>query len=681
MKKNQFKISLVKVFSCLILAALSTSFSVQTTQAQRRENGTIDKSMPPAKDRILRRSWNATPAPQKVSEELQKEPAVILFDLRRIEFIDAPQNEIEVFKTLHRRVKLQEDRGIEAFNKIYLPFGAENELITLKARTILPNGSVKDLDTKNIKEIKEEGRTYKIFAFEGLAPNSEIEYLYIYKTTSNFFGREMLQGSFPVLQSHVEIITPERLQFDLKAYNKEVNPTDSVHDRKRFHRITMTDLPGAEEEKYAMRTANLGRIEYKLSYNKSNSTSSRLFTWNDLAKRAYSIYSNFEAKDLKRIESIVKSEKWADIPKVADRVMALEHYLKKNFSSDDDFSHPNAEDLEFILKNKRTNERGMVRLFSAFLTKLEVAHEIVLCGSREDFTLDQDLENWINCENTLISITSTGKFISPNEVDYRYPWVNPMWAGSQGIFCKSTTIGDFKTAIAQFKDIELEPYQNSYSNIETKASLNKGMDSLNLEVKQSFAGYNANFYRAAFNFAQEEQKTEISKELIKSVTGSEHIQSRSFKNVGFENYNKNEPFIIESQVKSTNLVEKAGNNILVKFGLLIGEQAEMYQEKKRLLPVELAFPHVFKRQLSFEIPEGYRIKNVEDIKMNEQVTDAEGVSFGFVSNYEIKGNTLIVEIEEIYRDLKYSLDQFNIFKKVINTSADFNKVTLVLEKI
>ena len=56
------------------------------------------------------------------------------------------------------------------------------------------------------------------------------------------------------------------------------------------------------------------------------------------------------------------------------------------------------------------------------------------------------------------------------------------------------------------------------------------------------------------------------------------------------------------------------------------------------------------------------------------------MTMGFVSNYEVAGNQVIIHIYETYKRTQYPLSQFEDFKKVINASADFNKVVLVLEK-
>jgi hypothetical protein len=39
-----------------------------------------------------------------------------------------------------------------------------------------------------------------------------------------------------------------------------------------------------------------------------------------------------------------------------------------------------------------------------------------------------------------------------------------------------------------------------------------------------------------------------------------------------------------------------------------------------------------------------------------------------------------VKIQEVYKQIRYSADKFEDFRKVVNAAADWNKVVLILEK-
>ena len=55
-----------------------------------------------------------------------------------------------------------------------------------------------------------------------------------------------------------------------------------------------------------------------------------------------------------------------------------------------------------------------------------------------------------------------------------------------------------------------------------------------------------------------------------------------------------------------------------------------------------------------------------------------GQSFQF--DYEIKDGKIIVHCSEFYNATHYEIAEFNDFKKIINSAADFNKIVVLFEK-
>lgn len=627
---------------------------------------------------IEREEWNSKPVIQPLDSKYSKESAVILTDKRRIEYIDGKED-LMAYKTLHKRIHINDDKGIESYNKIYLPVSNNEDIVEIMARTILPDGKVIVLDKKNIKDLQEDDQLYKIFAMEGLEKGCEVEYYYTYKTNVSWFGREILQSGYPVLQSQVEVVAPARLIFETKSYNNTNASTDTVLGTKRFVTLHQENTPGAMDEKYATYTANLKRVEYRLSYNTSKSRSERLFTWNELAKRAYSIYATYSEKELKKVDGLIKTNKWNSIDNEADIIIAVEHFLKMNISTRDDINEDAAENLEMIIKNKISNERGIIRLYGAIFKQLNVNHEFVLCGSREDYSVDKSFENWANCDNELIYFPKLKKYIAPTLIQMRYPLIYPSWIGTNGIYCKGTTIGNFTTAIADIRPVLGEDFSQSSNNIEAKVHLNATLDTLVVNSRQLYRGYSSVYYRASFNFNSEDKQKELLKELAKFGTSSEKVISSKVENKEMENFKDNKPFILDMQVNASELVEKAGNKILVKIGEIIGPQVEMYQEKPRQFDMDVNYPHSLDRTFEFTIPEGYKVKNLDDLVINKVYKDNNEVTMGFESSYQQEGNVIKVHVLEQYRRIQYPLAQYEDFKKIINAAADFNKVTLVLE--
>jgi hypothetical protein len=216
--------------------------------------------------------------------------------------------------------------------------------------------------------------------------------------------------------------------------------------------------------------------------------------------------------------------------------------------------------------------------------------------------------------------------------------------------------------------------------MEARVKFDATLDTLLISSRQILKGYGAASYRPIYTFLPKDKQDEANREIIKAVSNSTDITNISVENPALKDYFNNKPLVISGDIRSTELLENAGNKILFKLGEIIGPQAEMYQEKPRQLPIELDYPHVLERKISFQIPAGYTVKNLKDINFDISYKNGNDISMGFISNYTQEGDLVTVLVQEIYRDLRYPITQFENFKKVINAAADFNKVVLVLEK-
>lgn len=623
-------------------------------------------------------SWEASPSIHKPSAAFEKESAVILLDERIHEYKVNEKKDLYIQVSNHRLVKVMDDKGVEMFNKIYIPYGNNTEVFDLKARTIQPGGKVVDLPADKILDVEEEGKRYKKFALEGVEKNSEIEYSYKMLKSINFFGIEYFQySSIPFEKAVFELYTPEHLLFTVKGSDGFTVAKDTVENDKRVIRAKGANLPGLEEEKYGETGPYSANIQYKLSYNLSRDKDVRLFTWNELAKRIYTNYTTFTDKELKAAGEFVKKAGINEAAPEEEKIIALEDYIKQNVNSDKDAVGEDADKIEKIVKTKVASEDGINSLFLACFEKLGINYQIVYPGKRDELPLDEEFENYRLTDDFIFYFPGTGNFIAPVASAMRYPFIPPYWAGTKGLFLKGTTIGTLKTAIASFDSIPMMEYEKSGTNMEVSLKMSSTMDAVLLHSKQILLGYSALPYRPAFNLLSKDKLDEFTKDVVKSISKSENITNIKTANTSYLESSTGKPLTIEADIESPELIEKAGNRYLLKIGDVIGPQEQMYQEKPRKLPVILQYPHMLDREITFTIPDGYEIKNLSDININ--VTDNEQ-TMGFVSSYTLKGNELKILVHEFYKVTSYPLSMFEPFRKVINASADFNKVVLIMIK-
>jgi hypothetical protein len=630
---------------------------------------------------LVKEEWTEKPSLHTISSAFKNDPAIIILQKIRVEYRDEPNGEVSEYYTRHNIVRVNDEKGIEMFNKIYLGAGNSIEISDLKARTILPSGKIIEINKNNIRDLKEEdGGVYKIFAMEGLEKGCELEYIYTFKKESSFFGRITVQGSTPIEITRFEIIAPERLVFEIKPYNFTTAVLDTVTGGKRIAGVTIEATRGIEEEKYASYEVNLKRLEYKLSYNNSTKSGERLFTWNEMAKRIYSNYTSFKEKELSKTDGLIKQNGWDKLTGEEEKIISVENALKKNFITRSNIEGADVSNIENIIKNKIASFKGIMRLYGAIFRQMNVDYQFVFVCDRNEYIIDNSFENWNNCESPVFYFPSLKKFMAPTRPDLRYPCIFPSWGAANGLFCKTITIGTFSTAIGEIRPVPLEGFKNNYSNIESKIELNKNNDTLLVDMKQLYGGYEAAYYRAGYNYASAEGKRNFIRELVKFGTNSENIISSELINPELENASSSKPFIVHASVKAGELLENASNKLLVKIGEVIGPQVEMYQEKPRQLPVKIEYPHFQERKIDLVIPEGYVIKNINDLKLEHVFRQNGEITMGFSSDYALKGNLLSIHIMEEYRKTIYPISEYEEFKKVINTSADFNKIILVLEK-
>lgn len=625
--------------------------------------------------------WDAKPVQHKVKAAFAKESAVVLEDKRLHQYVKDEKLGLVMLISNRKLIKVNDDKGVEMYNKIYIPMNASAEMLEIKARTIQPNGKVIDLPANKIFEVEEEGRMYKKFALEGVEKGSEIEYYYKLKKSAYFFGIEVFQSSStPCEEASFTLTTPEYLAFTVKGYNGLTVTKDTVINEQRVTNVYGTDIAAVEDEKYGEREPYSKNVQYKLSYNLSKDKTVRLFTWNELAKNVYNNYTNITEKEAKAVETFLKQAKISEAATEEQKIIALEEFLKTVISSDKEGIGEDAEKIEKIVKTKVASNEGLNKLFIACMDKLQINWQLVYPSKRNELPLDEELENFRLVDEPLFYFPSTGNFLEPDNATFRYPFIQPYWAATKGLFLKGTTIGTFKTALASFDEIPMQPYEKSAHNMEVSIKFNAELDSLELHSKQILLGYGASFYRPAYNFTPKDKLEDLSKAIIKAVAKSDNIKNIKVENAAMTDGFLNKPLTIEGDITSAELLEIAGKRLLVKIGDVIGPQEQMYQEKPRQLPLIIQYPHALDREITFIIPDGYQIKNVADLDMNITDKNTGKETMGFISTYKLTGNELKIKLHEFYKQTDYPVTMIEDFKKVINASADFNKIVLILEK-
>ncbi|WP_338767271.1 DUF3857 domain-containing protein [Bernardetia sp. ABR2-2B] len=632
-------------------------------------------------------NWEENRKRNEIPSHLEDVGSIVFLDKNMVEyFYLAEEENIFLYKTHHIIRWLGSTDAVERYNAIFIPLG-EGTLEKLKVRSISPDGKVVISDQNNLKEIKDEesGFGYKMFAIEGIEKGSEIEYFYTTKEPvlgGNQEGRQYLQSSTPTKNVLFELITPSHLDFEVKSYNglTDAELIEDTENEKRIQRIEVDSIAPLNGEPFAYADPNKMRVDYKLAYNLAANSRQRFYTFTDAAKQIYSVFCQTrdkeEAKALKKIyKEIEVKSKYTEEAKIRK----IENYLKVKIQGTESPA-PNFSNIEEIEKTKIANERGLVRLFTTLLEMADITYELVLTSDRSEIRFDGDFDYWGNMRRFLIYFPNTKKYLVPAVPLYRYGIVPDTWTATDGLFIRKMKVGDEVFGLGTVREIKPLEGDKNFTNIHLKMKFNEDMDAIESELKYGFGGLSAFPIQAIIPYYSEEKRTQMIENVLRGLSSD-----AEFKDIELENEKMNtdlleNEFAIKTNFESKSWIEKAGNKYLFTIGKCIGPQSELYQEKERKLAVENGHNRIYKRKLIFEVPKGYEVKNLDDLKLNVIFDKDDSKNCGFISEYKQKGNTVTIDVFEYYYEIYLPLEDFEEYRKVINAAADFNKIVLVLEK-
>ena len=635
----------------------------------------------PATLTYARYDWDAKRPRVAVSAADAQVPALLLRDFSAEEFAytDAKQENLRLFSTDHRIIRVNTSDGIEQFNKIYVPVQDGARIIALKARTISPRGQVVEVTEGNMKELKDEdgGRGYKIFALDGVEKGSEIEYIYTRERNPNYFGRTYLQTQIPARDVVFELISPANLTFETHLYHGPAGAVrDTVVAGKRRTRVALPAVAAARDETFASPKAERMRAEYKLAYNASRG-GARLFTWADASQYLYTMTYTLSKDDAKAVDKLVKQ---LPLPAGADeagKIRAVEQYLKTSFNLD-----PAADPAPArTVATRNASDVGFVRLFAAVFRRLGIGHELVVTSDRTDAPFDEAFDSWNYLDNYAFYFPATKQLLAPARPDYRYGMIPAEWTANKGLFVRSVQLGSTEAGVGTVRDIPTLSADQSPNDLNIAVRFTPALDKAVVDFRETLGGYQAQPIQPFYSFIPEEKRTEVLQELVKSNVPDATFTTLKVTNGEAGLSSLTTPFIVDAQVESAALLDRAGPKYLFKIGVLLGPQSELYQAEARQYDVENDFNRRYNRVITVELPAGYQVRNLPDLNYDVKAgPDDAAPAYLFRSHYEQQGQLVTITITEYYHELRWPKKDFEAFRGVVNAAANFNKVVLVLEK-
>lgn len=627
--------------------------------------------------------WESEPVFEVIETDEPDENAIVLKDLKVVEFyFDEEYNTLLQLYTVHTKIQVNTHDAVELYNKHYMPMNRVIGIEDLRVR-VITNEQVKEIDEIDLKdhEGKDDYSSYKFFAIEGVEIGSQIEYIYTFKMLPQLEGsREFFQSDELKLNSEFHIYCEDKMYFNTKSYNGfQEMKLDTTIENKNHYFTKMPKIDPLTAEPYAPYNNSLMRVEYKLDYIEP-ADEVKLYTYDQLSNQLNQyLLSDITKKDIK---SLKKFSKDLGLDGLAEekKVRIIEDFVKRRITISEQ-SNDDLEKLDVILEKLVANERGVIKLYVSMFDINGVDYRYGLTSDRTKVAMDPDFESYSFLENYIFYFPQIDKYMAPTESLFRVGYIPFNWSNNYGLFIKNVKSGETSSGVGEVKFIEPLDYKKNQDKLDVTIDINEEFDEIKLDIVRTMTGYNASFIQPIFELVPEKDAKLVVKELL-NLSGKD-VELKDFKltNSSMDSFYL-KPFIIHGlATTSSSFFDKAGNRYLLKIGEIIGEQVEMYQEEKRMLPVENDFNRIYERAIDFVIPNGYTIRNLDDLKIDICIKDEFGnKTMGFESDYVIEGNQVKVFIKEYYKKLEYPLEYFDQFRDVINAAADFNKKVLIFEK-
>ncbi len=621
-------------------------------------------------------TWAEKPVTVQLTGEEEKLSSVTISSKKRVEYL-IKNGQLEKYLITHTIQVLNDDRAVEASNKVYIPINYSSKLDNIRARVVMNGKVISEQGMADVKKLEEKEVQYYLLALEGVGKGAMVETIIYLQLSSSTYASEYLQNTSQIRDCEFTLVTPDYLIFNTKLYNSDVAKTDTVTEEKRYIHYRLKNVAGVAEEKYALKNANRIRVEYKFEKN-TEYAAARSDKWSDMGQVYFKrIYTSYD-KNAKEIDKLLKKLSLKDKSN-EEKIFAIENQIKTTINLVQD-----AKDEELvatILKNKYANLFGITQLIALGLDRAKIPFELVISCDKDDKRFDPDFDSWSFLNDVVIFLPETNTYITPGNSLLRSGYLAAGLLGQSGLFIKTTENGKSKTSETKVKTIALNDISKSLDKHKMHLTLDEDLSNSTILYEREMSDYACMGVKSYYYYGDESQKKEFLENLITNGIKEIKVSNTKVENFDITNIIQYKaPLKISATLTTDAYLEKAGDKVLLKIGELIGPQEQIYQEKKRQNPIDMPYAHSYEREIRVQIPTGYKLDGLDKLNINYLFEDKEGTMFGFKSGYKIEGNELVVSCYEHYNRSSFPIEKFEEFRKVINAAADFNKITILVTK-
>ena len=598
-----------------------------------------------------------------------------IFSNHYIEYYKSKFSEdVYVYETHHMKTKINKITD-ESNNEILISKINVSEIIDIKSK-VINNDSIKTYGFNQMKEMintSTSTENYNYYKIPGINEQDIVEIIYTVKKDFNFNGNKIIEESYPILSSKFILIEND-FKSNIKIYNSYSSSViDTLFDGKKSKLINFKNLEATSDEQYSTPIANKIKVAYQCYENRDDISQTEY--WNNLVQNVRELFFPISINPIAdELFNELKSKKISIPFNEISVANAIDEYVKDNFTISDD-ENSKLNDIEYILKNKISNDFSIIQVYSNLLKAAKIDYEVAISCNRYFLKFDPELFDPNQLREFIIYLPNSEKYISPNRIEYRVSEAPDDLIGNYGVFIDSNLDYYFS---------QITPSDESFSQIKKKIEvfIPKNLKKLKIKENRSFSGYWAIMNRNYISFSENEETDFLVDYFTISGLNNKKVTNYAIDNFEISDNANNTPLTIKSTISTNDLVEQKNGLIYLNIGKVIGLQSNLFNADKRINEIEINFPNSYEYLIEVNIPKGYRIYDISELnKLKEYISVDGNISAKFNSSVSQSQDKLYINVNELYKELKYEKSRYPEFREVINAAASFYESSIVLEKI
>lgn len=237
-------------------------------------------------------NWDNTPILQSsIPDQYSDADAIVISDYEeRQSLFETPHFFTRVI--FKRRIKIQSALGLEKYGRIIIPKKKNLQITVLDTRTIKQDGTIVDLDAKDIKSLEVnptenifDTDKYLLFAVPGIEVGDEFEIVCIYEGRTIETGENIyLHSTLPVLQSSFVLEVVKDIVVHTSNFNGMPEPSITKTLSTHKFKWELNNLSGLYDERCAILPNTIPYFIYELILDRfyNDSAPPSIKNWRDL---------------------------------------------------------------------------------------------------------------------------------------------------------------------------------------------------------------------------------------------------------------------------------------------------------------------------------------------------------------------------------------------------------------